>query len=225
MQIQAFSSVRPDPTRMGEMCEPATTAELDALVASGAYMQDLGRALYLVARRDGDVVRQGIVCCCDAGELTGLVAAAACEDAEAGIADAADSIAARMRSLGAHANAVTLAYEDNFAIQTIIAAAQTATPLYNLSNGAGTQVVVWRVSREDAVGAIVAAIGATEVAPTGDLAAAKAAVAIAAEARAAKPSLDARSPALHPLALLVPRGQDVECELLPGNGLLLHRFA
>ena len=81
------------------------------------------------------------------------------------------------------------------------------------------------MSREDAVGAIVAAIGATKVAPTGDLAAAKAAVAIAAEARAGKPNLDARSPALHPLALLVPRGQDAECELLPGSGLLLHRFA
>ena len=223
MQIQAFSSVRPDPMRMGEMCEPVTATELDALVASGAYMQDLGRALYLVARRDGDAVRQGIACCCNAGELTGLVAAAASEDAEAGITDTADTIAARMRSLGAHANAVTLAYENNFAIQTIVAAAQTATPLYNLSNGAGTQVVVWRVSREDAVGAVVAAIGATEGVPTGD--AAKAAVAIAAEARAAKPNLDARSPALHPLALLVPRGQDVERELLPGNGLLLHRFA
>ena len=90
MQIQPFSSVRPDPTRMGEMCEPATAAELDALVASGAYMQDLGRALYLVARRDDDVVRQGIACCCDAGELTGLIASAASEDAEAGLADAAD---------------------------------------------------------------------------------------------------------------------------------------
>ena len=225
MQVQAFSSVRPDPTRMGEMCEPATAAELDALVASGAYMQDLGRALYLVARRDGDAVRQGIACCCDASELTELIAAVASENAEAGITGAADSIAARMRSLGAHANAVTLAYESNFAIQTIVSAAQTATPLYNLSNGAGTQVVVWRVSREDAVRAIVAAIGAAEVAPTGDLAVAKAAVAIAAEARAAKPNLDARSPVLHPLALLVPRGQDVERELLPGDGLLLHRFA
>ena len=225
MQSPPCSSVRPDPPRIGEMCEPATATELDTLVASGAYMQDLGRALYLVTRRDGDVVRQGIVCCCDAGELTGLVAAVASEDAERGVADASGSIAARMRSLGAHANAVALAYENNFAIQTIVAAAQTATPLYNLSNGAGTQVVVWRVSREDAVGAIGAAIGATEVAPTGDLAAAKAAVAIAAEARAAKPNLDTRSPILHPLALLVPRGQDAEHELLPGNGLLLHRFA
>ena len=256
MKIQAFSCARPLPERMDSMCEPATAAELDALIADEAYTQDLGRSVYLVARRDGELVRRGIVCCGDVDELAALAQAAGAEavakatgiDAEAASngeeatvatagADGGDTgveavAAGRLRALGAHAEPIVVEHSPSFALDVIVGAAQTATPLYNLSNGTETQVVVWRVSRQDAVDAICAALAAEPgklagegEALTANACAAAAAAALAAEARAKRAELDERAAVLHPLCLLVPAGQDMSIPLLPCNGLLLHRFA
>jgi|GEM_PF-7051302 len=69
MQIQGFSCTRPQPEHMDQMRACATAAELDGLVAAGAYTTDVSRALYLVARRHDDVVTTGVACCCSAAEL------------------------------------------------------------------------------------------------------------------------------------------------------------
>ncbi len=253
MQVQAFSCARPLPEHMDRLCLPATSAELDALIAEEAYTQDLGRSLYLVARRDGELVRRGVVCCGDADELAMLALENNSQvegefDASSGdghevasvqahghatdvasnkaLVEASEAHLEQMRSLGAHAEPIVCEYEASYALDVIVAAAQSATPLYNLSNGSETQVVVWRVSREDAVDAIRATLAAVACAPTNLSAPAlKAAKALADEARESRPNLDARSAVLHPLCLLVPKGQDMSRPLLPSNGLLMHRFA
>ena len=237
MQVQAFSCARPLPEHMGRMCVPATSAELDALIAEGAYTQDLGRCLYLVARRDGELVRRGIVCCGEVDELAAMVAAKdglgnapqvdESEDEDGPLdTPGAEGSPEKDRALGAHAEAVVCEYEASYALDVIVAAAQSATPLYNLSNGSGTQVVIWRVSREDAVQAICAVLATTPCEPAAESAGAVAAAkALADEAREKRPNLDARSAVLHPLCLLVPAGQDMSTPLLPSNGLLMHRFA
>ena len=237
MQVQAFSCARPLPEHMGRMCVPATSAELDALIAEGAYTQDLGRCLYLVARRDGELVRRGIVCCGEVDELAAMVAAIdglgnapqvdESEDEDGPLdTPGAEGSPEKARALGAHAEAVVCEYEASYALDVIVAAAQSATPLYNLSNGSGTQVVIWRVSREDAVQAICAVLATTPCEPAAESAGAVAAAkALADEAREKRPNLDARSAFLHPLCLLVPAGQDMSTPLLPSNGLLMHRFA
>ena len=214
------------------MCEPTTAAELDALIGQELYTQDLGRSVYLVARRDGELVRRGIVCCGDVDELAALAEAAGAEGE--GVDDGGAEAAAveRLRALGAHAEPIVVEHSPSFALDVIVGAAQTATPLYNLSNGAETQVVVWRVSRQDAVDAICAALESepAKLAGVGEELAANACAAaaastLAAEARAKRAELDARAAVLHPLCLLVPAGQDTSIPLLPCNGLLLHRFA
>ncbi len=253
MQVQAFSCARPLPEHMDRLRLPVTSAELDALIAEEAYTQDLGRSLYLVARRDGELVRRGIVCCGDADELAELVLGNNSQvegefDASSGdghevasvqahghatdvasnkaLVEASEAHLEQMRSLGAHAEPIVCEYETSYALDVIVAAAQSATPLYNLSNGSETQVVVWRVSREDAVDAIRATLATMACAPTNLSAPVlKATKALADEARGSRPNLDARSAVLHPLCLLVPKGQDMSWPLLPSNGLLMHRFA
>lgn len=221
------------------MCVPATSAELDALIAEGAYTQDLGRCLYLVARRDGELVRRGIACCGEVDELAAMAAAeVASQEGNAPQVDKAEGedgpldapggkdALEKARALGAHAEAIVCEYEASYALDVIVAAAQSATPLYNLSNGGDTQVVVWRVSREDAVQAICAVLATMSCEPAaGNAEGIAAAKALADEAREKRPSLDARSAVLHPLCLLVPAGQDMSNPLLPSNGLLMHRFA
>ncbi len=271
MICQAFSCARPLPEHMDKMHEPASAAELDALIEEGSYTQDLGRSIYLVARRDAELVRHGIVCCGDVDELAEMAQAAdptsrqqdedtASPDMPSGPASAKfdgdatgsqrtddgaakapdgaigtaglgvhageyDAALAHLSELGAHAEPVVVEYEPNYALDVIVSAAQSATPLYNLSNGSDLQVVVWRVSRTDAVEAICAMLGSMEGRLAGGHTALAAATTLANEAREKRPNLDARSVVLHPLCLLVPTGQDMSKPLLPSNGLLMHRFA
>ncbi len=270
MICQAFSCARPLPEHMDKMHEPASASELDALIEEGSYTQDLGRSVYLVARRDAELVRRGIVCCGDVDELAQMAKAAghACQQTAEGTSSsdmASDSVPPRLEGdansqsdkgsaatkteeaypsanlasissetyatlahlceLGAHAEPVVVEYDPNYALDVIVSAAQSATPLYNLSNGSDLQVVVWRVSRADAVEAICAMLGSMEGKLTGGHAALAAATTLANEAREKRPNLDARSAVLHPLCLLVPTGQDMSNPLLPSNGLLMHRFA
>ena len=154
MQIQGFSCTRPQPEHMDAMRACATAAELDALVAADAYTTDVSRALYLVARRHSDAVTTGVVCCCSADELDGKIA---CEQVEEG---AATARADELEALGAHARPITIAYEGNMALDLILGAARSATPLYNLSNGAD-QLVAWRMSRPEAIEAVTATFATT----------------------------------------------------------------
>lgn len=220
MQIQGFSCTRPQPEHMDAMRACATAAELDALVAADAYTTDVSRALYLVARRHGDAVTTGVVCCCSADELGGKIA---CEQVEEG---AATARADELEALGAHARPITIAYEGNMALDLILGAARSATPLYNLSNGAD-QLVVWRMSRPEAIEAVTATFATIEGHVVAGQLEAAAAQEVARRARKARSELDPRAAALHPLALLVSEAELAAgtADLLPGEGLLVHRFA
>ena len=205
MQIQGFSCTRPQPEHMDQMRACATAAELDGLVAAGAYTTDVSRALYLVARRHDDVVTTG----------------AAAVDA-----DEAAARADEIEALGAHTHPITIAYEGNRALDLILGAARSATPLYNLSNGS-EQVVVWRMSRPEAIEAVTTMFAQIDGHVTNNCLEAVAARLVARRAREARPSMDSRAAVLHPLAMLISEAELSRgtADLLPGEGLLVHRFA
>lgn len=218
MQIQGFSCTRPQPERIAAMRPCSSAAELDTLVAAGDYTTDVSRALYLVARRHAGVVTTGVACCCAASELA--VPATGASDAD--VAARADEIEA----LGAHARPVTITYEGNMALDVILGAARAATPLYNLANGEEC-IAVWHMSRPEAIEAVTAAFAGIEGHVVGTGLEAAAARLVAERARQARPTLDGRSAVLHPLALLISQAELAHGtdELLPGEGLLVHRFA
>lgn len=220
MQIQGFSCTRPQPEHISEMRACATAAELDALVASGAYTTDVSRALYLVARKHGGIVTTGVACCCSADELGEMIGDRDVDSA------AVEERARQIEALGAHARPVTIAYEGNMALDLILGAARSATPLYNLSNGS-EQVVVWRMSRPEAIEAVTATfatMGGRVAAGSLEAAATRL---VARRAREARPTMDPRAAALHPLVMLVSQTELARgtADLLPGEGLLVHRFA
>lgn len=216
MQIQGFSCTRPQPEHMDQMRACATAAELDGLVAAGAYTTDVSRALYLVARRHDGVVTTGVACCCSAVEL----------DATAVDADEATARADEIEALGAHTRPITIAYEGNRALDLILGAARSATPLYNLSNGS-EQVVVWRMSRPEAIEAVTTTFAQIDGHVADNCLEAVAARLVARRAREARPSMDPRAAVLHPLAMLISEAELSRgtADLLPGEGLLVHRFA
>ena len=216
MQIQGFSCTRPQPEHMDQMRACATAAELDGLVAAGAYTSDVSRALYLVARRHDDVVTTGVACCCSAAEL----------DAAAVDADEAAARADEIEALGAHTRPITIAYEGNRALDLILGAARSATPLYNLSNGS-EQVVVWRMSRPEAIEAVTTTFAQIDGHIADNCLEAVATRLVARRAREARPSMDSRAAVLHPLAMLISEAELSRgtADLLPGEGLLVHRFA
>ena len=220
MQIQGFSCTRPQPEHMDAMRACATASELDALVADGSYTTDVSRALYLVARRHGGVVTTGVACCCAVDELGTGIALESTDESAAGKA------ARHMESLGAHDEPIVIAYEGNVALDLILGAARSATPLYNLANG-DERVVVWRVSRPEAIEAVTATFARIDGQVVSGCEVAAGARLVAAEARRRRPELDPRSAALHPLAMLVTEAELARgtADLLPGRGLLVHRFA
>ena len=216
MQIQGFSCTRPQPEHIDQMRVCTTAAELDGLVAAGAYTSDVSRALYLVARRHDGVVTTGVACCCSAAEL----------DAAAIDADEAGARADEIEALGAHTRPITIAYEGNRALDLILGAARSATPLYNLSSGS-EQVVVWRMSRPEAIEAVTTTFAQIDGHLADNCLEAVAARLVARRAREARPSMDPRAAVLHPLAMLISEAELSRgtADLLPGERLLVHRFA
>ena len=220
MHIQPFSCTRPQPDRLDALRPFASAAELDAAVAAGEYTCDVSRALYLVGHAVGGVATYGVVCCCSADELGAGVALPEAD------ADVVAAEAHHLGALGAHDAPVTITYPGNIALNYILGAARTSTPLYNLQRE-GEQLVIWRVSRPEAVEAICATFEQIEGEVAAQAEAAWTAREVAGRAREQRPDLDERAAALHPLAVLVTR-EDFErakADVLPMRGLLMHRFA
>lgn len=169
MRIAPISCIRP---RRGQVVEalgatPCDAAALDALVKDGPYELDASRSLYLCEVTEGERSQTQLVCGC---ELAGLVCATA-DDEHAGTGQPCDATdpskahagaaalgaASRLSALGAQDEPVVIAYPGNVVIDIILGAAKAATPLYALE-GDGACLVVWRVSRPEAVEALEAAL-------------------------------------------------------------------
>ena len=220
MLVSPFSCTRPEPDHVAAARAFASAAELDAAIAAGDYTCDVSRALYLVAHAANGAVTTAVACCCDLSELGGSVACGQAYE------DEAQRVAAHLEALGAHDVPVTIAYPANVALSYILGAARTSTPLYNLQR-AGEQLVLWRVSRPEAVEAICATFGQLEGHVVAGEEQAAAAALVADAMRERRGSLDERAPVLHPLALLVTQ-EELETSdgsALPLPGLLMHRFA
>jgi uncharacterized protein (DUF1015 family) len=117
---------------------------------------------------DGTLVRDGDPCYYlyrlsgNGHEQTGIVAAFSVDDYESGTIrrheftrpvdekDRADHIA----TTGCQTGPVLLAYRDDPTLSTIVAAATTATPLYDFTDAEGLRETVWRVNRPAAVDAL-----------------------------------------------------------------------
>lgn len=220
MHIQPFSCTRPEADHVSAARGFATAAELDAAVAAGDYTCDVSRALYLVAHAVNGEVTTGVACCFDASELGEVVS---CEGVEE---EGARAAADRLEALGAHDMPVTIAYDGNVALTYILGAARSATPLYNLKRP-GEQLVVWRVSRPEAVEAICATFAQIRGEVVAGAEQAAGAKLVAERERERRGKLDGRAPSLHPLALLVTREElkAGDANVLPLPGLLIHRFA
>lgn len=128
------------------------------------------KAASLLADRvaDGTLVRDGDPCYYlyrlsgNGHEQTGIVAAFSVDDYESGTIrrheftrpvdekDRADHIA----TTGCQTGPVLLAYRDDPTLSTIVAAATTATPLYDFTDAEGLRETVWRVNRPAAVDAL-----------------------------------------------------------------------
>ena len=128
------------------------------------------KAASLLADRvaDGTLVRDSDPCYYlyrlsgNGHEQTGIVAAFSVDDYESGTIrrheftrpvdekDRADHIA----TTGCQTGPVLLAYRDDPTLSTIVAAAATATPLYDFTDAEGLRETVWRVNRPAAVDAL-----------------------------------------------------------------------
>lgn len=95
----------------------------------------------------------------DAGQSCGMTADAT-DPSKAHTDVAALGAASRLSALGAQDKPVVIAYPGNVAIDIILGAAKAATPLYALE-GDAVRLVVWRVSRPEAVEALEAALSGT----------------------------------------------------------------
>lgn len=132
MKIQAFSCLRPVPEHIGKVLgQELDSAQAGELLKNKVLTLDISRALYLCAYSDGAHTWQALYACLETepnGEAKGAY----------------------------QFEPQRLVYASNIAIDIILNAAAGAVPLYNVNNGA-QQLVVWRISRAEAVEALQAA--------------------------------------------------------------------
>lgn len=147
MQINPFSCVRPDPERVGEALSQGIFSD-DAVrraLKAKILTLDISRAFYLVAYSDGTRTFKSLIACIE----TEPTASAATADAQE-------------QPRAYQTEPTRVVYATNAAIEIILSAATAAVPLYNMSNGA-RQIVVWRISRAEAVEALQAAFESVEL--------------------------------------------------------------
>lgn len=138
MKIQAFSCLRPVPEHIGEVLgQKLDSAQAGKLLKNKVLTLDISRALYLCAYSDGAHTWQALYACLETepnGEAKGAY----------------------------QFEPQRLIYASNIAIDIILNAAAAAVPLYNVHNGA-QQLVVWRISRPEAVEALQAAFSSVAI--------------------------------------------------------------
>lgn len=141
MEILSFSCLRPEPEHIGDVLGHTFTsnADISNYLKQKLVTLDISRALYLCAYS------------ADSQTYTSLIA---CTKTEPNSAHAGSE-------LGYQTAPVRVTYQSNMAIDIILSAATGAVPLYNVSNGS-QQIVVWRISRTEAVEALQAAFASIE---------------------------------------------------------------
>ena len=174
MQLKAFSCVRPQLNQAAEAlgylsCArqvAGTEAPLEGRLASELFMTDASRALYLCELRDlASRTVTGLVGCLGVSDITsGHVTCterlmptdvAAHQQAVAQVVSASEQ-------LGAQDEVATLAHPTSFALDVIVTAAKSATPLWKFETQDGNELTVWRMSRPEALEALEATFASIE---------------------------------------------------------------
>lgn len=139
MNILSFSCLRPTPDHIGEVLGQDLAKEglISEYLTKKLVTLDISRALYLCAYSDGMQTWTSLIACVETEPNGGTKGAYQTEP-------------------------IRVSYVSNIAIDTILRAATAAVPLYNVHNGA-QQLVVWRISRPEAVEALQAAFSSVAI--------------------------------------------------------------
>lgn len=150
MRIEPFSCVHPAPEHIGAYLGQGFGGDegIRAGIKDKTLALDISRAFYLCAYCDGEHTWKMLVACMESeGD----------EACGAGVPSAAASRAGASPAQGSYqTEPQCVVYPSNIAIDIILGAATAAVPLYNVQNGA-QQLVVWRISRAEALEALQAA--------------------------------------------------------------------
>lgn len=246
MDIQPFSCTRPNPDRITD----ALVAGPDALADSSLFTLDASRALYVIEHAGVAGATMGLACCIPVDEMAGLmptdeaaprdsgkVASSSEQAVEAGVSEGAtrddisigqdaSALLDEIKRLGAQVHPVRLLHAGNFALDIILGAAKTATPLYALDGPSGQRLTVWRVSRPEAIDALKATYGTLglSLATSADALVAEADIALAREHHAAVKTQGIPAPSDIALAVLIPQNQAGADTFSIPAGLLMHRI-
>lgn len=145
MIIKPFSCIRPAPEHIGEILSLGDISDKSIAQAHKEQLLtlDISRALYLYAYSDGQRTWKSLI---------------ACMEAENEASPAHQHY---------QSTPVRVSFPSNIALDIILSAATGAVPLYNIQNGT-QQIVVWRISRAEALGALEATF--ETLSPIGELA-------------------------------------------------------
>lgn len=223
MKALPFPCIRPAQDRVLEAL-PAMGSILsgnDALrgaIADGLMLKDPGAAYY-VYECSGEPGRvTGVVAICPIGVLAGD---------DVAFADAATAARA-IAELKVQPRPVSLAYEASPVMDIILSAAKEGASLYAVTDPAGITHRVWKVKREDAVGAIRAMLDQAPEPTPADAAYAAAlagaAQLLADDARAAG-TYTGKEPFNFAIAALFPAAQVAGAAPQVPTGLLTHQIA
>lgn len=146
MELLSFSCLRPDPEHIGEVLGVSLNSPevISEYLKSKVLTLDISRALYLCAYSDEKTTWKSLI---------------ACLNTEAIQNEATTDCGHKVGSY--QTEPVRICYTTNMAIDVILGAATAAVPLYNVSNG-NQHLVVWRISRAEAVEALQAAFASVD---------------------------------------------------------------
>lgn len=158
MNIHAFSCIRPNPDQIGEALSLgiACDSDVSSALVSKVLTLDISQALYLYAYSDGTHTWHALIACMEP--------------------DQAPAPSTKRYQI----EPVQVSYPSNLALDIILNAATGAVPLYNVQNGS-QQIVVWRISRKEALEALEATFATLTATTTPELPYARTLVALCSE--------------------------------------------
>lgn len=138
------------PASEGALGAPATSSELQGLVADGMYLHD-GSPSFFVCRISGaGAVQTLLLAICPVGDLE----AAAPLPGDEG-EPAAHAVCERICALGCQDLPVELAYPDEPVLELILGAATMGAPAYRFSwNDGSASLGIWEVKRRDTIDSV-----------------------------------------------------------------------
>lgn len=116
----------------------------------GTLVHDETPSYYIYRLEQDGHAQTGIACACSVDEyLDGTI-----RRHENTTAAKEEDRVRHIRATGAQTGPIFLTYRDNYAIDVLVGAASSATPLYDFTDAEGVRQTVWRVSRPAAVEAL-----------------------------------------------------------------------